>query len=174
MAEVTAARKMIQIEETQTRGALSESLAQKLGAMGNFINLYQHSEKQFFINGDTAYVTLPFLAVDGFTFFQYNATIIDVWMYVQTNGASGTLELDLKRATTPGGAFSSIFTTTPKIQAAAGNNIWIHVGSAVANTTAPVLSVTDVNAGDAIRCDIIQSPAAGMTGCGIIIHYRPR
>ncbi len=175
MSDVTAARKIIQYEETEFRGAISEAMLQKFAATNNFHALYQHSEKQFFINGNPLYLPLPFAGVDGFTFFQFNAQLIDIWMFVQTCGSGGTFELDLKKATTPGGAFTSIFTTTPKIQAAAGSNVWVNIGSALANTTAPVLDSDEVDASDVLRCDIIQAQAGmAFSGGGILVHYRPR
>ena len=107
-------------------------------------------------------------------FFQYDAEIIDAWMFVQKSGSGGTTEIDIRHATTPGGGFSSIFSTTPKITSAAGDNIWIHVGSAVGGTTAPVISTTNVNAGDAISCDLLQAQTGTVAGAGLLIHYRPR
>lgn len=173
MADISALRRNIQIEETRFRYAVSESMAQKLGGSINFINTRQHSEKQFFINGPYNILGAQ-TAVDGLTFFQYDAEIIDVWMFVEYNGSSGTTELDLKRATSSGGSFSSIFSTTPKITSAAGNFAYVHAGISVSGTTAPVLSLIHVNAGDAIRCDLLQVPGGSPQGCGIIIHYRPR
>jgi hypothetical protein len=181
MVDLAPDRKNIQIEESRFRTAVSESLIQKVGSSVNFINYYQHSEKQFFLNGNYNYISAPVLRFDGMTFFQYDAEVIDVWMFVQVQSAmtSGTTELDLKYATTPGGSFTSIFTTTPKIQYNAGNDIWIHVGSTVTNTTAPVLSVTNFDAEWALRLDVLQVPTGtpGDTsgvGTGLLVHYRPR
>jgi hypothetical protein len=175
MADLTPSRKNLQVEETRFRSAVSESIVQKAGSSINFINERQHSEKQFFINGNYSAISLPFIAIDGYTFFQFDAEIIDVWMFIQFAGSGGTTELDIKRATTPGGSFSSIFSTTPKISSLAGDGIWIHVGSSFPNTTAPVLALSQVNAGDALRCDLIQAQSgATVNGCGIVVHYRPR
>lgn len=166
---------MIQIEESRFKFSVSEFVVQKIGKSINFINKRQHSEKQFFINGNPSQITLPFLGIDGLAFMQYDAEIIDAWMFAQVAGSGGTFELDIKRASTPGGAFTSIFSTTPKIQAAAGNNVWIHLGSIVGSTTAPILASSDVDAGDALRCDVIQAQSGTtFTGGGIVLHYRPR
>lgn len=173
--EIPPVRRNIFVEGARFLSAVSEELIQRLGSSINFINNFQHSEKQFFINGNTSVIALPYSAIDGQTFFQYDAEIIDVWMFVQFAGSGGTTELDIKRATSSGGAFSSIFTTTPKIQSAAGNFAYIHVGSAIPNTTAPVLALTDVDAGDTLRCDIITSQTGpAVNGTGIVIHYKPR
>lgn len=179
MSDITPVRKNIQVEETRFRFAVAESAQQKIGGSVNFINDFQYSDKQWFINGNYSLMPMPQTFVDGLTFFQYDAFIIDVWMFIEMAGNAGITELDLKRATTPGGSFTSIFTTTPKINAAAGDAIWIHVGSSIANTTAPVLSLTNVNAGDALRLDIIQTQTNTSTtglpaGAGIVLHHRPR
>lgn len=175
MSDLAGARKIIQVEETQFQFAVSESFAQKMGQAMNFLSMYQHSEKQFFINGNFSRVALPFVGIDGLTFFQFDAFIIDVWMFVQNAGSGGTTELDLRLATSSGGAFSTIFSTTPKITSAAGDYAFIHVGSAVANTTAPVLSTTNVTAGSALRCHIIDAQTGtAVNGAGIVVHYRPR
>lgn len=174
MSDVTPLKRNIQVEESRFKFAVSESMIQKTAGSINFINYYQHSEKQFFANGKYNLAGFPQTTVDGFTFFQYNAEIIDAWMYIQTAGSSGTTELDVKYASTPGGAFTSIFSTTPKISYAAGDNVWIHVGSALANTTAPVLSTTNVDAGWALKFDIVQGQSGSAIGTGIVLHYKPR
>lgn len=175
MSEITGARKNIHQEEVEYLAAVSEATFTKMGGSVNFINNRQHSEKQFFANGrygiESSY---PTLAVDGLTFFQYDAEIIDAWMFVAFAGSGGTTELDIKRATTPGGSFTSIFSTTPKITSAAGNFVWIHVGSAIAGTTAPVLATTLVDAEDALRLDVITAQSGTPITTGLIIHYRPR
>lgn len=175
MATIPPARTDIQQEDVAYKAAVSEATGTKVGQSINFINARQHSEKQFFINGIYNTLTLPIAFVDGQAFFQYDAEIIDVWMFLQVAGSSGTTELDLKWTNDPtNGSYSSIFTTTPKIQSAAGSFVFIHVGSAIANTTAPVLSKTQFAAGDSIRCDLIQAQAGSPESCGIVIHYRPR
>lgn len=174
---VTPARKLIYQLGTQFRSAVSEELIQRLAGISNFISLYQHSEKQFFINGSYSTATTPVLGVDGLAVFEFDAEIIDVWMFNTTAGSGGTTELDLKVATTSGGAFTSIFSTTPKITSAAGNNAWVGApgGAYVAptGTTAPVISTVNVDAHSAIRLDLLQTQTGGQN-CGLIVHYRPR
>ena len=174
MTDVADERRLIQVEESRFKFAVSESMIQKIAGSTNFILNRNHQEKQFFANGVYNGYGLPQTFVDGFTFFQYDAEIIDVWAYVQTAGSSGTTELDIKYATTPGGVFTSIFSTTPKITSAAGSNVWVNVGSVLANTTAPVLAVTDVDAGWALRFDIIDAQAGSVYSTGVVVHYRPR
>lgn len=184
MTDITPSRTNIQLEGAEFRAAVSEFLIQSLGAGINFINERQHSEKQFFLNGRYNALITPYAAVDGLTFFQFDAEIIDVWAFTIINGAGGTTSFDIKIASTPGGSFTSIFSTNPSIDASAGSYIWIHVGSTVPNTVAPVFASpnvngnVDVSAGQAIRFDLLSAQTgvtgAGPRGCGIVVHYRPR
>jgi hypothetical protein len=177
MTDLTNIRRMIQVEETQFRAPLSENTMQKIGQGINFINTVQHSEKQFFLNGKYGNSALnpPLYGVDGMTFFQYDAEIIDVWMFIHTNGTSGTTELDVKRSTDNGATWNTIFSTTPKILSAAGSWVFMHIGSSFPNIVAPVLTSANVNAGDALRLDLIQAQVGdNVETCGIVIHYRPR
>jgi len=169
-------RSLIYIDGAQFRSAVSEELIQRQGAVSNFISLYQHSEKQFFINGPYGIATVPATALDGLTFFQFDAEIIDVWAFHIISGSSGTTELDVKVATL-GGSFASIFSTTPKFTSSAANNSWVDSSGVVApgtGVTAPVLSITNVNAGQALRFDLLQKQGGDPQNCGIVIHYRPR
>ena len=192
MAIVTGSRSLIYAPGAQFRSAVSENLIQRIGAMQNFIALYQHSEKQFFLNGPYSILTPPQTALDGLVIFEWDATIFDVWMFNIVNGIAGTTELDLKLATTSGGAFSSIFSTTPKITSAAGNNAWVgkpitydSSGAATADgtyvtptgCTKPVLTgggqTLNVSKGSAMRLDILQAQTGGQN-CGVLVHYYPR
>lgn len=175
MVDLPDERALIQTEEAQFKFAVSESMFQKTGKSLNFMLNRTHQEKGWYINGNYSFVSLPFNSVDGFTFFKFDALIVDAFMFVQFAGGGGTTELDIKRATTPGGAFTSIFSTTPKITAAAGNNAWTYVGGVLAGATAPVISTTMVNANDALRCDIITTQTGStVNGCGLVLIYRPR
>lgn len=190
MADVTPARLNVPLPGTQFRAAVSEFIAQAMAGSVNFINYFQHSEKQFFLNGDYSVVATPQTGVDGLAVFEFDAQIIDVWMFNLVAGSAGTTELDIKLATASGGSFSSIFTTTPKIAFNAGNNAWVGavnpsiIGplynpspaySPPAHTTQPVLdgSITNaIPAWSAIRCDLI-STQTNPENCGILVHYRP-
>ena len=174
MADLPAIRRNPQVEESRFKFAVSESMIQKMGSSIVFINDRQHSEKQFFANGKYNISGAPQTYVDGFTFFQFDAEIIDVWAFVQQAGSSGVTEIDIKRATTPGGPWNTIFTVTPSFNFAAGSDVWVHVGSIIPNTTAPQLGTTQVNAGDALRLDLLQVQGGSVITCGAVIHYRPR
>lgn len=188
--DVPPLRSNIPIPGVQFRAAVSEYLAQSLAGTMNFINYFQHSEKQFFLNGPYSLApTVPQIGVDGLAVFEFNAQIIDVWMFNLVAGTSGSTSLDLQIATASGGSFTSIFTTLPAISWQAGNNTWVGtpnpalIGSAYTpptytpplNTTQPVLNSALTNlipAGTAIQCNL-QSVQAGGENTGILVHYRP-
>lgn len=175
MGLLSAVKALIYEEETKYKAGISQQLAQKMGKTNNFILQRMHSEKNFFLNGPYWVIADPQLSIDGLQIFEFDAEIFNVWMFNITPGTSGTTELDLKIATSSGGAFSSIFTTTPKITSAAAANSWVGVGGSGTGLTAPVLisSPVNVTAGSAIRIDKIQS-MQGAENCGLLVHYRPR
>jgi hypothetical protein len=178
MADLTGQRRNIQIEESRFRYAVSEALVQKVGSSINFINDYQYSEKQFFANGPYSTApSFPQTGVDGLTFFDFDAEIINVWAFNLVAGSGGTTELDIKRATASAGAFTSIFSTTPKFDSTAAANSYVDANgnqAATTGVTAPVVTTTNVNAGDALRFDIVSSMTGSPQNCGVIVHYRPR
>lgn len=174
MTEITPARVMIEIEQTRFRSAVSEALMQSVGASINFINTYEKFDKAWFINGKYNALTIPFDAIDGITFVPDNAVITNAFMFVHTAGSGGSTTLDIKYATAPGGSWTTIFTTKPSISSAAGSFAWCYTGSAFSNTTAPVLSVTNLTAGWGLRCDITAAQTGSVAGCGLVLFLRPR
>jgi len=174
MPIVSPSRKQIFQEEVKYKSAVSESTGTRIAASINFILARLHSEKQFFLNGEYGRIAAQTF-VDGLAVFEFDAEIFNVWMFNIVAGSGGTTELDLKIATTPGGSFSSIFTTTPKITSAAASNVWIGVGGTVTGCTAPVLTAgaETITGGTAIKLDKIQSMTAA-ENCGLLVHYRPR
>lgn len=179
MSMVPALRKLIDQLEIKYRSSVSESTWTKIAGVTNFIVLRNHQEKQFFLNGPYSNTLFgpPNFKLDGMTIFQFDAEIFGVYMFNLVAGSVGTTELDCRIKPQLSGAFTSIFTTRPKIQSAAGNDVWVGIGDAIANTTAPVLtSGTDplqVNAGDGLVIDLIQAQTGG-ENTGLLIHYRPR
>lgn len=174
MPTITPLRRNIVTEEVQFRSAVSESTWNKIGGSLNFVNERQYQEKVYNLNGPYSIgSTYPFNGIDGLTIVQFDMTIINVYIFNITNGTSGTTELDLKRIQNPAGAAVTIFSTTPKFTSAAAANTWIGVGETVTGMTAPVLSTTDIDAGDALRFDMI-SAVTGAFNTGLIVIYRPR
>lgn len=178
MADYPSTRKNIQTEEVDFKSSVSEATLKKVAGSVNFINNRQHSEKQFFANGRYGIMSsYPQTGVDGLVFFEFNATIINVWAFNLVVGSSGTTELDVKRATASGGSFSTIFSTTPKFASTSANNSYVDANGyqpAGTGITAPVLSLTNVDQGDALRLDIISAMGGTPENCGIVIHYIPR
>ena len=174
MTELSQTRSNIHVEETQFIYGLSEALFQKVGKSINFINEKQYAEKQWFVNGDYSGLVLPYLAIDGLAPVKYDMTIIDAFMFASEVGGAGTTELDIKVATASGGAFATIFSTTPKIAVAAGDYSFVFVGGSGAGLTAPVIGTADIDAGSALRMDVIQSMTGSPRGAGIVLMYRPR
>lgn len=112
-------------------------------------------------------------AVDGFWVAPTNSQITNVFIYNEVAGGGGTTELDLKIKPFLSGAFTSLFTTTPKVTPGAGANAWCGVGDTVTGCTAPVLSSLPfaVAAKSALRMDLIQAQTGNAQGCGLIIVY---
>lgn len=164
---------LITVEETQFKAAVSEYTAQRMGEFFNWLATKEHSEKQFFING-TYKSPAVVSAVDGMAFFQFDAEIIDAWMFSVIPGSSGTTQIDVKITPAPASAFTSIFSTLPSINSSAPPNSYIHVGSSLTGCVAPVFSSSPllVTAGSAIRCDLLSSMVAAQN-TGIVVHYRP-
>lgn len=175
---VTPKRNLIYFEGAQFLGAVSEELIQRQGGVSNFISLYQYTEKQFFANGRYGIMSsYPQLGVDGLVFLEFNIEIINAWVFNNVPGSGGTTELDIKKASTPGGAFTSIFSTTPKITSAAPAFSWADWQGKTTPTTgvtAPVVSSPNLNAGDALRLDLLTVMTGNPENTGILITYRPR
>ncbi len=173
---VAALRKLIYVEGARARGAASEELIQRLASTSNFHALYQFDTKAFFLNGPYGIVAGAQDAVDGLFVFPFNCEIFDVAMFNITAGSGGTTELDVKRATASGGAFTSIFSTTPKIASSAGANAYVRVGGSGTGLTAPILSSSpfQVNQGHAVRLDIVTKQSGSPANCGLLLFFRPR
>lgn len=168
-------KKFIYEEDVKYKAGVSQAVGFKIGQMLNFLGVRLHSEKQFFLNGKYGLIAGSQLGADGLAVFEFDCEIFNVWVFNLVAGTSGTTELDLKIATSPGGSFTSIFTTTPKITSAAAANSWIGVGGSVTGCTAPVLTgaAATITAGTAIRLDKIQAMSDAQN-CGVLVHYRPR
>jgi len=112
-------------------------------------------------------------SIDIFSPLPFAVNITSVWICNGTAGTAGTTEFDLKRATTSGGAFTSIFSTTGKITSAAASNVWTDSGvvvSAQTGVTKPVLSTISITAGSALRLDLITT-MTGARDCELIVQY---
>jgi hypothetical protein len=175
---VSDIKKFITQIEVKSAASVSEATWQKISGMINFLGHRSHQEKNFQVNGPYGALQglYPINAIDGYAFFEFDAEIFNAWVYNIKNGTSGITELDVKIKPKSSGAFTSIFSTTPKIGSAAPANTFFEVGDVGTGITAPVLNggvPKSVNRGDAIRLDLI-SAMPGAEHCGIVIHFRPR
>lgn len=194
MADISPVRQTIPLPSAQFLSAVSENLAQSIGGLDNFLAYFAYDTKRFRFNGHYSSAAMPQQFVDGMEVFEFNATILDVWLTVEDAGTAGTTQCDVlintDYANPSGGTWTSIFTTTPQISYLAGSNVWVGgvtpsiVGNAYTpspsyaapvNTTPPVLNqslTTLVPAWTAIRCDILQSQT-GAKNAGLLVHFRP-
>ncbi len=132
---------------------------------------------EFKLNGVYSGLTTPALGIDGLCFFNFNATIVNVWCYITAAGASGSTEIDLKVATAPGAAFNSILSTPAEFDSTAGAYAYVDANGVVApgtGVTAPVLSTTSINAGSAMRFDLLSIMAGTPEDVGVIIQFKQR
>lgn len=171
-------RKFIVGLEVKNAASVSEATWRKISGMINFLGHRAHQEKNFQINGNYGMLQglYPINAIDGLAFFEFDAEIFNVWVYNLVAGSAGITELDLKIKPKLSGAFTSIFSTTPKIGPTAVNDTFFEVGDVATGITAPVLNggvPFNVNAGDAIRLDLISAMNEA-EHCGVVIHFRPR
>ncbi len=112
--------------------------------------------------------------VDDLMIFEQAATITAIFIQTGAIGTSGTTELDLKLATTSGGSFISILSTTGKVASTATSNVWTDNGSIVGaqtGVTKPVISTTSIPAGGALRFDLLQTMVGG-ADASITVFYK--
>jgi len=191
MSIIAPQRRLVHQEAVQFRAGVSEDVGTRLGANLNLHALRQYDVKEFRLNGQYTLVTGPQTDVDGFYIFPFDCEIIQVGYYHGVAGSGGTTELDIKIASTSGGPFSSIFSTTPKIQASAGNDVFALAYAITENTLGQVWAAASqpsgvtgavlsggapflVNAGQAIRLDILSKQTGNPQQTGILIYFRPR
>lgn len=173
---------MIQVEETLLRTPVSEALLGRVGAGINFINERQYDTRKIALDGPYWVANVPLNGLEALEPFPFNVEIFDIAMYNLVAGSGGTTELDVQVTAASGGTFQSIFSTTPKIAASAGNNSYFLKSlGAGAGQTQPVFenSLLDadgrllVAAGSALRVDLVAKQTGTPENCGIIIYFRP-
>jgi hypothetical protein len=182
MTNIVGARKNIQEEEVRYKSSVSEAVGFKLGASINFINERQYDTKAFYLNGPYWTRGAPQYAVDGAICILFDCEIVGCAMFNMIAGTSGTTTLDIRRYTasnTPSGG-ASIFSTKPSISYNAGNYAFVFKrfsdNQTLENpswTTLPVLSTTNLDAGDMLVADLLTTQN-GAENCGVILFVRPR
>lgn len=192
MADLTPARRNVQLEEVQYKAAVSEATFQKLGASVNFINYYQYKHFEFgFIkaianSGSPTYNTFtPPLVISDNEEFPTNAQIVAITLQHNTSGSGGTSELDIQWSTQNSGTWASIFSTTPKATSAAPSDsqwdlvyndstaTFASVSTTPTGCTVPVFSKTTFNAGDRLRCRAVTNQTGTPNGFTMRIYWRP-
>lgn len=129
-------------------------------------------EHTFKANGPYGFITVPFNAADALYQFSANGQITDVVFIREVAGTSGLTEIDIQ-IKPPAGSWTSIFTTRPQIQAAAGSEIGVRSGEIVPNTVAPVLTSSPLNvaAGTLMRLNITQKEAGNPESITAIVKF---
>jgi hypothetical protein len=179
MAQVAPARKLILVEETQYRAAVSEALLQKMGATNNHIALYQYDQRSFQLNGSYA-LGVGLQGADQIIPILYDAEIVGYSLWNGSTGSSGQSIFDIHRLTGGDTDAGSIFSTRPQVDTTASNNTYSMYDQA--NTTSVnlptgfthgVFSTVNVDQGDALRLDI-DDAMAGCANAGLYLFLRPR
>lgn len=177
MSDFPEERLIVQTEQLQTRGPVSESLVQTMGGSINKV-LKQQVESIIFAANGAYKGGLGRNRFDGFYRFRFNATIINVQIFNGDPGLSGTTEVDILKFTSPGGVGASIFSTTPKVNSAAAANVWARIGEVVTGVTAPVLTSSpnglSVNAGDVLQAKFLQVMDGNPKDLQIQVDWLPR
>lgn len=176
MTDISDRKYIIQQEETKFDAAVSESVYTRVGAVTNFLANREVTQADFNLNGKYNIVPTPHIAADGFITYPFDFEIISVMFFTGDEvGSSGTTEVDLTWRPETGGAFQSIFSTTPKITGSAAALRYVRNGGpSVSGMVNPVLSKTTFNAYDYIKLDVLQTRSGSVEGLFVKIFVRPR
>lgn len=181
MAEVTPLKTNIQSPDVKSGAAASEATMNKVGGSINFWNTFFEGSRLWSANGSYSITPAPENGVDGMYFCWSNCEIYAVGMYNLIAGSAGDTEFDIVRHPVGGGPAVTIFSTRPKIPFGSGANariiqqilptplnLFLSAGA-----TAPVVSVTQLDAGDALSMNFIGKQTGGKNA-GIVMAIRPR
>jgi hypothetical protein len=161
MAEITEELFRMQQPATAPQAGVTEDWTSRYGATINFLSNRVEDIKRAVVQGVYNGPPTPNNLMDGvFTYrhaFKIKDAVLSSGFF---NGTSGTFEFDVKWRPRNSGAWTSIFTTTPKFNAATvGQLTSIGVGQVATGMTAPVLFKTDFDAFDQLRFDLLQTPS---------------
>lgn len=117
--------------------------------------------------------TAAYTGIDGLWIAPSNCQITNVFLYQEIGGTAGTTDLDLKIKPFASGSFTSIFSTTPKVDSTASDDEWCGVGDSNTGFTAPILTSLPFAVAEksAIRMDLIGSQTGSAAGVGLLIVY---
>lgn len=181
MSDVIEERINIQDEETDFESAISEGTLQRVAASINFINKRQYIEKRFSWNNELGAFQTDLSFSDGALMMAQDLEIIGYGMWLSQQGGTGDLEVDILRLQNSGDVGTSIFSTTPKLQAAAGSRAWITKVTVPTNFekhpasgyVMGILSTTNLDQGDIIMAKLKSVPSLGVDA-GFSLFLRPR
>lgn len=174
MADIPEVRNIIQSEEVKFNASVASGALTRVGALTNFNAITQHSSVNYELAGTYFIATLPFRGAGPIHRVPFDATIIDIVMWHYDAGSGGTTTFDVKKATTPGGVFSTILSTLPAIASTAGSDTYVGITDSGAGLTPAVLVAADLDAGDALLVELTTVQTGLPCGTGINILYRPR
>jgi hypothetical protein len=180
MTQITPARKLILVEETQYRAAVSEALLQKMGATNNHIALYQYDQRSFQLNGSYA-LGVGLQGADQIIPILYDAEIVGYSLWNGGTGTSGQSIFDVHRLSGGDTDLGSIFSTRPQVDSTATDNTYSMYDFANASsinlptgfTHAVLNGGANVDQGDALRLDI-DDAMVGASNAGLYLFMRPR
>jgi hypothetical protein len=199
MSDLTKARPTIQLQETQFKGAVSESFAQRVGA-GLNMALTEVERTTWFLQGGLNAMkaglnTLPRYSLDGPRVCLRNTEVVAFSLFTGQSGNTGTYEIDILRmqtSTQNPSTGTSIFSTTPQYTLSAishSNSMWIYdlvnganlipTGSLPVGDTAnsPALDPTDglISAYEWLVMKIVSIPPYGVAAdLQFTLYTRPR
>ena len=167
---------MIQNEETKFKAAVSESLAQRVGSVTNFIVNRENSQHDFNLNGQYNIIDTPYYLGDGYISYPWAFEIVDVIMYLgDATGTSGFTELDIKWTDdTESVSYTTIFSTKPKAAPTAVPYSSVRIGQTKTGWTPAVLSKSTFAAYDKLRVDVTDAMGGPVNGVYLKLFIRPR
>ena len=178
MADISPARRNVQIEETAYRAAVSEATFTRMGASVNFINERQHDDFEYRLNGPYS-IGEGDSNLDGQRPFLYNAELVGFGFANGIVGTGGTTEIDIEWYDSAGVNQGTIFTTPPTIDSTSSNNsVQLYdVVNATSITlptghTAPVFSKTSFLQGESLIINLTTS-MTNPENLSLFLYYRP-
>ena len=93
----------------------------------------------------------------------YDITLKNARLFLEDDGSSGTLTVDVKYSTDSGSTWTTIFSSAPSIAQGGGDY----------GTDTGTLSVTDIDAGDLLKLDI-TSVMSGNEAFSVIMEWEVR
>lgn len=174
MSNLPSERLYIQTESVVTRAPVSENLMQTISGSVNAL-LDQTFLMDFRMNGHYAGFAGE-QGFDGIVPFRKNCEIMEVFMYNDIPGSSGTTEVDILYTPSSANTWTSIFSQRPAIQSTAPSYSYVGTNFPSGFCVQPIMTSTpfQVVAGGALRFDVISTMAGSPKNMGIVIYFRER